>query len=161
VGIVNYKIYVSENDKPYELWYTSGSEGAVSFTSKPNATYKFYSEAEAEDGRIERAPDDYDAITTTLNAAGNEKIIHAIQDDAFVVAYPNPARDQLHFRYKSNERLKLSLYTLQGKVLSEFVLPASPEEGKKVLSTTHVPAGLIVVRVESSVGVKYLKLIFD
>jgi len=79
-GLLNYDIYYSANNGPYQLLLSGTTATSTQFTGELNTTYRFYSIARDNAGNVEAAPPSADAVTTvgtpvpaapTSNAATN------------------------------------------------------------------------------------------
>jgi subtilase family serine protease len=70
-GLLNYDIYYSANDGPYQLSVSGTTATSTQFTGEPNTTYRFYSIARDNAGNIETAPASPDATTTVGTPAPN------------------------------------------------------------------------------------------
>lgn len=70
-GILNYAIFVSENDGPYKFWLRTYANSAI-FTGIIGSNYKFFCIATDNVGNIENAPLSPDATTTVANMAINQ-----------------------------------------------------------------------------------------
>lgn len=66
-GLAGYDIYVSDNDKAYELWLEKTTETSRVFTGQTGHTYKFYSRAYDNAGNLEAAPTEPDAVTSIIS----------------------------------------------------------------------------------------------
>ncbi|MCY2963957.1 MAG: cadherin domain-containing protein, partial [Planctomycetota bacterium] len=63
-GIATYSIYVSDNDGPYTPFLLNTTSTSAVFVGEDQHTYRFYSVATDQVGRIEAAPEFPDAVTT-------------------------------------------------------------------------------------------------
>ena len=63
-GLLNYDIYYSANDGPYQLSVSGTTATSTQFIGEPNTTYRFYSIARDNAGNVEAVPSSPDAVTT-------------------------------------------------------------------------------------------------
>lgn len=62
-GLLNYDIFFSANNGPYQLLLAGGTATSMQFTAEPGTTYRFYSLARDNTGNVEAAPESPDAVT--------------------------------------------------------------------------------------------------
>lgn len=63
-GLLNYEVFVSANNGPYQPLVSGITATNTQFTGEPNTTYRFYSIARDNAGNVEAAPESPDALTT-------------------------------------------------------------------------------------------------
>lgn len=92
-GISGYKIYVSENDGPYQLLQPFTGNTSLIFSGVNGNKYEFFSIAIDRAGNIEDAPFDPannpDAVTTVV--VGIEENLQ----NGMLTVFPNPVKDEL------------------------------------------------------------------
>lgn len=62
-GILNYSVYVSENDGAYQPWLLTTTETSAIFAGEDGKTYRFYSVATDKAFNVENIPTQADALT--------------------------------------------------------------------------------------------------
>lgn len=63
-GIASFRVYVSDNGGPFELWIAGTSDTSAEFAGLAGHTYAFYSMATDRVGHVETPPESADAQTT-------------------------------------------------------------------------------------------------
>ncbi|MEX0967871.1 MAG: T9SS type A sorting domain-containing protein [Bacteroidia bacterium] len=91
-NIRNYDIYVAKDTGVYQLWLPNTT---AKFTGTIDHTYRFFSIPKSEDGQVEFAPAQYDAITTITDTLTG---IHRKSNTAALSLslYPNPSTGELN-----------------------------------------------------------------
>lgn len=93
-GIRAYKIYVSENDGPYQLLQHYTDSTSLQFNGAIGSKYEFFSIAIDRAGNVEDAPLDPannpDAVTTVVTG------VEEISGDMLFYVFPNPAGNVLN-----------------------------------------------------------------
>lgn len=90
-GIREYHLYVSENNNPYQLFYTGSSAKSLVFTGKLNHTYRFNICGVDSVGNIQNQASTPD-LTLTFQHVGLQE-----NHEAGLIVFPNPVQHTLHF----------------------------------------------------------------
>ena len=88
-GVGSYDVWVSEDDKPYELWLQGTTETSAVYQGRIDRTYRFYSVARDNVGNVEGAPTAPDATTRTTVLLGDlngDKILN-VRDAVRMLRY--------------------------------------------------------------------------
>jgi hypothetical protein len=155
-GILGYDIYVSENDRPYELFLENTLATRALFTGVHGSVYKFFSVLQTIDGVTEIVPDQADAVTrvdtsfvdTTVTSSA---LIRGLPDDGhgsafYSKVYPNPVSGRLWIDYASESDIDLSIYDLNGRRLhSEMLNPSSIVTSIQV-DISRFPGGILILQ---------------
>jgi hypothetical protein len=156
-GLMDYDIYVSEDNGPHELWISNATRTSAIFTGEFGKQYAFYSVARDHVMNEEDEPAIPDAQTSL--AVGVAELSNAISLEVI----PNPASDaaNVQFTLTESSHVKLTLYNAQGnelQVLARGNYGNGFHEIPVAISSLHQGTYIISLQTTHS-GPQYCKLI--
>ncbi len=151
-GIRAYKIFVSENDGPYQLLQPYTDSTSLLFTGTNGSKYEFFSIAIDRAGNTEDAPIDPannpDAVTTVV--VGIEENIQ----NGMLTVFPNPVKDELTI-YGKDLSGNLIVRDALGRIVYNDEI--KNKAGTYRISTFSLSKGVYMIELNSAAGRLYSK----
>lgn len=109
------RIFYSTSNSNYKLWLISNADSSATLRGKQDSSYYFYSVAEDIVGNVEPIPSSYDAKTTIIQKNNNNSVKNTA--DSKLKIFPNPSDGEIKIQNDFEEKLKLSISTLDGRLI--------------------------------------------
>ncbi len=123
--IQSFKVFVSENGGPFELYEDTASDTSLVFSGDWGSTYRFYTIATDFAGNVEPIKNKADASITldprATTVASSEGVLP--EKYALFQNYPNPFNPSTTFRFDlpSATHVKLSIYNILGQKIKTLL----------------------------------------
>lgn len=163
-GILDYRLYVSDNDSAYIYYSANIRRDSLEFNGKHGHQYKFYSIARDRALNIEDPPIDAfgnpDAVTivdTTISV--NE--INAMRYNLTLT--PNPAHQIVNASFTHNKasNYNIQLQDLTGRLLKNYHGISKPGENRREISLEDISKGIYQILLEMDGSHAAEKLVVD
>lgn len=121
--IMYYNIYVSENNKPFEIWQFNTSNISAEFHGRPDSTYSFYCEATDYAGNKELKSET--EVTTIITLTGVKRLK---QLERQIQISPNPSDGLIKISTTNiQENYRVQITDIMGKLILEKQVEESKE----------------------------------
>ncbi len=153
-GVMNYSIFVSDNDSAYIVWKAFTANTSDIFNGSVGHNYKFFSIASDSVGLTEAQKLSPEATTTVVTGINDPT-----KQDAQFQFYPNPASDFVTFNIDdiNNAEMTLTIYSVVGKIIRTETL----RPNQKQINVRDLSIGIYMVEIKSDEGSKKQKLIIQ
>ncbi len=153
-GILNYNIFVSDNDSAFVVWKAFTNNTSDIFNGVVGHNYKFFCIASDSVGLTEAQKLLPEATTTVVTGIKD----HTKPDSQFKL-YPNPASDIVTFNIGNvnNAEMTLTIYSVVGELIRTETL----QKNQKQISVKDLNTGIYMVEIKSADWSKKQKLVIQ
>ena len=76
-----------------------------------------------------------------------------------IIIFPNPSSDVVHFYFKERNKIKLAIFSVEGKLVKDMCWQQVEEKSYIEVNISDIPSGIYIVKIETELVMGYWSLV--